>query len=303
MENEKIVDEKKKEEKSKNITIENGKITLKHKNSSTLTVHQHGATILSWSLVGSEMIFLSEKAQIGVKGKAVRGGIPLVFPQFGPGPLKQHGFARTAPFEISKQESDERTGDVLLALSLIDNEETRKVWDYKFTLVYTIVLRAQTISTKLSIANSEVSKSFSFTALLHTYLPVDHISKVRVRGLKGVTYVDKVNDSKEIEEKNEIVTISSEVDRIYKNVTNDVYLGDGGNADVVIQKTGFNDIVLWNPWIEKSKGMDDLKSDEYQRFVCVEAGAVSSPVTLKAGEKWEGTQTLSIAFNQKTSTD
>jgi D-hexose-6-phosphate mutarotase len=39
--------------------------------------------------------------------------------------------------------------------------------------------------------------------------------------------------------------------------------------------------VLWNPWIEKTKGMADMSPEEYKEFVCVEAGAVAEPVTLE----------------------
>jgi glucose-6-phosphate 1-epimerase len=39
---------------------------------------------------GKEKLFLSSKAILNGT-KAIRGGIPLVFPQFGPGVLQQHG--------------------------------------------------------------------------------------------------------------------------------------------------------------------------------------------------------------------
>jgi hypothetical protein len=54
-----------------------------------------GATVTSYrSATGREELFVSKHAVLdGVK--AIRGGIPVVFPQFGAdGPLPQHGFAR-----------------------------------------------------------------------------------------------------------------------------------------------------------------------------------------------------------------
>jgi glucose-6-phosphate 1-epimerase len=36
---------------------------------------------------------MSKKAQYG-QGKAIRGGVPVIFPQFGPGKIQNHGFAR-----------------------------------------------------------------------------------------------------------------------------------------------------------------------------------------------------------------
>ena len=55
-----------------------------------------GATLTSWVNNSVDRIFVSSKA-IYTGPKAIRGGIPLVFPQFGPkGPLPQHGFARVS---------------------------------------------------------------------------------------------------------------------------------------------------------------------------------------------------------------
>ena len=50
------------------------------------------------------------------------------------------------------------------------------------------------------------------------------------------------------------------------------------------------DVVVWNPWVEKSKTMADLApEDAYKKFICVEAGNVSWN-TLEAGDTWEGGQ-------------
>ena len=55
-----------------------------------MKIHHYGATVLSWIVDGTEKLFLSSKAILDGT-KAIRGGIPLVFPQFGPGVLQQHG--------------------------------------------------------------------------------------------------------------------------------------------------------------------------------------------------------------------
>ena len=55
--------------------------------------------VLSWTCAGKERLFLSAKAEVQAgEGAlaAIRGGIPLCWPQFaGRGPLPKHGFART----------------------------------------------------------------------------------------------------------------------------------------------------------------------------------------------------------------
>jgi glucose-6-phosphate 1-epimerase len=49
--------------------------------------------------------------------------------------------------------------------------------------------------------------------------------------------------------------------------------------------------LVWNPWIEKAKGMGDFEpKDGYKNMLCVEAGSVKEWIKLDAGEGWEGGQ-------------
>ncbi|XP_006823154.1 uncharacterized protein LOC102810077, partial [Saccoglossus kowalevskii] len=67
-----------------------------------VTVHLHGATVLSWQCCGQEWLFVSKQAVYDNK-KAIRGGIPVVFPNFGPWDLgPQHGFARISRWTLSQ---------------------------------------------------------------------------------------------------------------------------------------------------------------------------------------------------------
>ena len=53
------------------------------------------------------------------------------------------------------------------------------------------------------------------------------------------------------------------------------------------------DVVVWNPWIEKAKGMSDFgPEDGYKQMICVEAGSVSAWNSLEAGDAWEGGQRI-----------
>jgi D-hexose-6-phosphate mutarotase len=52
--------------------------------------------------------------------------------------------------------------------------------------------------------------------------------------------------------------------------------------------------VVWNPWIEKAKGMADFDDEEYHNMVCVEVGSVADWVKLGGGATWTGSQTLTI---------
>ena len=39
-----------------------------------------------------------------------------------------------------------------------------------------------------------------------------------------------------------------------------------GGKIIDIQKSNFPDAVVWNPWVEKAKGMADFGDDEYKVF-------------------------------------
>src|SRR6478735_9573563 len=69
------------------------------------TILRHGAHVTSWATAdGRERLFLSERAVLA-PGKAIRGGVPIVFPQFsGRGTLPKHGFARVLPWEFAGAE-------------------------------------------------------------------------------------------------------------------------------------------------------------------------------------------------------
>ena len=81
----------------------------------------YGATIISWKAgthanpVAAERLFLSSKAALD-GSKPVRGGIPIVFPCFGPpshpehARLSQHGFARNQVWTCESVVADDASG-------------------------------------------------------------------------------------------------------------------------------------------------------------------------------------------------
>lgn len=78
-----------------------------HAEGASALVALHGAHVLSWIPAdGREHLFLSDRAIVDGQA-AIRGGIPLIFPQFGErGSLRKHGFARTAPWTFHDIEDD-----------------------------------------------------------------------------------------------------------------------------------------------------------------------------------------------------
>ncbi|HEX6371728.1 MAG TPA: hypothetical protein VF006_22595, partial [Longimicrobium sp.] len=58
------------------------KLRLSHASGATAEVYLHGAHVASWVPAGgTEALFVSRAATFA-PGKAIRGGVPVIFPQF-----------------------------------------------------------------------------------------------------------------------------------------------------------------------------------------------------------------------------
>ena len=292
-------------------------VLLRHASGHEIDVYLHGAHLTRWSNAqGQPLLFLSESA-IFREGKAIRGGVPIVFPQFGPtGPLRQHGFARDSPWEFLSMERDPNSGDVSLTLRLTSHNSkgecvhscpapsdwkapkgSEKETDSEahFEVQMRFVLQEKTLSIEMEVIHA-IGRPLAFTAALHTYFDVVDISNATIRGLENLRYLDQLTGTHQVEEHPSIV-IDREVDRIYEDI--------GSNHSIFIsipsqyrtfelKQEGFNDGVLWNPWIEKAQRMADFGNDEYKKMVCFEAAAIKTPITLQAGENWKGKQVMTV---------
>ena len=266
------------------------KVVLKHASGSRVEVYLYGAHVASWTdAAGRELLFLSEQSHFE-PGVAIRGGIPVVFPQFASGPLPKHGFARTREWELADSgvsDSDEPR----VVLRLRADAETRSIWPYEFAVELEITLGAS-LQMVLKVTNTD-QRPFDFTSALHTYFRVSDIQQVRVQGLRGLTYWDKVAGGAEREETGEMVAITGETDRVYLNAPPEVRIHDAdAGRSISLTKRGFADLVVWNPWIEKAQELDDLGDEEYRTMLCAEAAQVRVPVRLAPGESWLGSQVL-----------
>merc|ERR1711869_154054 len=78
-------------------------VVLKHSSGASAEIYLFGATLTSYKTAdGKEQIFVSPGALFDGK-KAIRGGVPVVFQQFGqPDPaMAQHGFARSSFWKVA----------------------------------------------------------------------------------------------------------------------------------------------------------------------------------------------------------
>ncbi|CAI8020401.1 Putative glucose-6-phosphate 1-epimerase [Geodia barretti] len=258
-------------------------VVLTRDENNKATVNLHGGTLQSWVHNGTEMIFVSKNAVFDNK-KGIRGGIPVVFPQFGPWELgPQHGFARTSRWQCTSPPSTNSGGDVSATFTLTDTDATRAIWNHKFKLDLVVVVKAGSLDTSLTATNNNDAESFSFTCLLHTYFSLPDVTKSTVSGLGGLTYIDKTAGGEKKQETEDPKTVSKYVDYIYLEAVKDhVITNAAGGKTICLKKTNLPDTVGWNPWSEKAKAMSDFGDDQYPTLVCEAAmSAASRPLSWK----------------------
>lgn len=263
-------------------------VKLHHPSGASAEISQYGAHVLSWKTgEGKERLFLSERAEFK-SGVAIRGGVPIVFPQFaGLGPLPKHGFARTSDWLVADI-SDEKS----VSFTLGHSAQTMQIWPFKFSALFKVTLEAESLRMQLTIKNEDAQR-FSFTAALHTYLRVFDIETAAVHGLQGVRYRDSTQNGIEIVEQNDPMHIVGEVDRIYMSTTVPIKVADTDNT-VLCLAEGFHDTVIWNPGQVLSAKLADMNDDGYRTMLCVEAGVVAAPTRLEPGTQWCGEQRLQV---------
>lgn len=265
-----------------------GKVDLHAADGSSAHIYLHGAHVASWIPAGGEeRLFLSQAAEYQA-GKTIRGGIPVVFPQFsGFGALLKHGFARAVTWELI----DVRTGPQAAArLRLVDSAETRAIWPHAFTADLTVTVGGPILAVELAIANPGPAP-FSFTAALHTYLAVDDIHATAVEGLAGLRYLDAAAGGIEAMDTEPAVRFPGEVDRVYWDAPRQMRVVEPQRTTVVGAE-GFPDVVVWNPGPAKGAALADMEPDGYRRMACVEAVVLGRPVWLEPGQSWSGRQIL-----------
>lgn len=250
-----------------------------------------GAHVVSWKAAGGvERLFLSEKA-LYRPGVAVRGGMPVIFPQFANcGPLPKHGFARVQEWIL--RSVDTTATDALLVLALESNASTRDIWPFDFVLELSVRLSDQHLDVELAVSNTG-DRAMSFTSALHTYLSTEDLSRVGLEGLQGSRYRDSISQTEHTDREG-VLRIGGELDRIYFNVGHPVVLrcpGSVMNATQVSQ-VGFEDVVVWNPGPEQSAALADMPNDGWRRMICIEASKIGLPVQLVPGEDWYGRQSI-----------
>ena len=236
------------------------------------SVALNGAHLLSWKPEGeAEALWLSDATSFK-KGDAIRGGVPICWPWFGPSVqpgLPSHGFARNQQWTLKAHNEDDN--GAVLTFELQANDETRALWPHDFTL-YARFKLGQSCEIEL-----EAHGEFETTSALHTYFNVGDINAVKVSGL-GDTFIDKVDNAKEGRLDDGVQTFPDRTDRVYLHPEACSVIHDSAlNRGIDVVHHHHSNVVGWNPGPALSVSMADIPDDGYKTFVCVETACVTAP--------------------------
>ncbi len=260
-------------------------------------VYLQGAHITRYQPDGAApVLFLSEKTHLA-SGKAIRGGVPIIFPWFGARvghpESPAHGFARTMEWELESLASRDN-GEIHIVLRLASSAATLALWPHEFTLRHRITIGEQ-LHMALEVENRGTAP-FTFEEALHTYFTVGDVRSASVTGLENTTYLDKVDAGQRKHEGAAPIRFTGETDRVYLDTTTVCIVDDPALARrIAVEKTGSATTVVWNPWIAKAKAMSDFGDDEWPAMLCIETtNAAENLITLPPNSTHTMTATVRL---------
>ncbi|HOY23586.1 MAG TPA: D-hexose-6-phosphate mutarotase [Cellvibrio sp.] len=235
-----------------------------------------GAHLLSFcSTDGKPLLWVSPNCDF-TPGSALRGGIPVCLPWFGPNPLDaqkpKHGFARNNDWELSDAKL---LTDGNAQLTFLFTSTAKELFDFAFSSQLVMTL-GSSIKLEISVSNDDTT-DFDCSWALHSYHPVRSLSDVRVKGLAGRTYLDNL-EGHAVKIQQDDVSFPGAVDRVFHAIENAIEIL--GSPHIVIHHHNCPSVVVWNPGPVNAANIADIGAGNEQGYICVERGAVLS-------EKWK----------------
>jgi glucose-6-phosphate 1-epimerase len=302
--------------------------TLTH-GAATCKIHSFGATVLSFtSDNGCEHLFLSRDVVLD-GSRPIRGGIPVVFPIFGPpgehdGSMPQHGFARCNFWKLEKIVNDLASSTAFYSLQFKDVTQglgENNTWSKSqaaldgtdCSLEYEVHLEDKQLTTSLIIKNTG-SDAFNFNCLLHNYFAVDNAAaldaaKTHIDGLGGYAINDKIlGDNPRVQSYDEPVVVGAaqEIDAVLDppeghHIVRVMIAAGTTTPNICLEAAGQvnNEVtsvscVVWNPGKTKAEAMSDFGSDQYTDMICVEPGLLGHQPLLNPGMEARLTQSIIV---------
>ena len=257
---------------------------LKGPGESCVDIHHFGAHVTCWKTASGRDIIYTSPTAILDGSKAIRGGVPICFPQFAKrGPLPQHGFARNTTW--TRDSTFTSPDGIAAKFILSDSEATRaSQWPYKFHAAYIVTLSSDgnSLIMEMHVTNNDTTP-FTFTTALHSYY-ICQSESVTLTQFDSLAYDDTCDPEEPGKRKVQSgdITFGKEVDRVYFETSDELSL-----PGLTIKKINLPDAVVWNPYIEKAAALKDMPDDDWRKFICIEPARVGEPAIVQPGDTWK----------------
>ncbi len=234
-------------------------------------IYTYGAHVARFVPAGGrDMLWMSPTSRFEA-GIPIRGGIPVCFPWFGfhesRSDLPPHGFVRTRIWDLTSA-AQLSGGETRLTFRTGDDEETRRLWPYAFSLELAVTVGRE-LELVLTTENTG-THPFRYDDCLHTYFAVEEAGDCEIRGLEDCVYLDRVTDRSRIQ---------SGPLAFPPVLVNDTFIRSPGSAELHdrrsgrifrVRQSGFGSSVVWNPGPEAGAKNDEIGA-AWNRFVCLES--------------------------------
>ena len=256
-------------------------------------IYLHGAHVTQFQPADeSPVLFVSANSEF-VEGKPIRGGVPIIFPWFGPREgTELHGIVRLMNWDVA--EVRQADGETIVALQLDSDSQPHPNWPGRCALRYEVsVGRALRLTLRVENRGEE---PFTFEEALHTYFAVGDARRIGISGLQCREFIDKTDNFARKTQSDELLRLNGETDSVYFDAGTRCVIEDEANARrIAVAKSHSATTVVWNPWIAKAATMPDFGDDEWPQMVCVETcNALDGAITLAPGGSHEMTAVIEV---------
>ncbi|MFT7184713.1 MAG: glucose-6-phosphate 1-epimerase [Pseudohongiellaceae bacterium] len=237
----------------------------------------YGGQVTHFQLLDDEPILWMSPLSQFIPGKAIRGGIPICWPWFGPHPndsgLPQHGIARISHWSLV--DACLLEGEHIRVVLRCDQDKIDQLAEWKGVELELSVTLGKTLRLDLCTRNRRHC-AIAIGGALHSYFRVEDIDQVVVQGLEARHYRDKLDNYKR-KFQQKCVVFTGETDREYLDTKSDCILIDKAKSrSLRVSKEGSATTVIWNPWQLSSQKMADFSDDGYREMVCIEAAITAN---------------------------
>lgn len=234
-----------------------------------------GAHLLQFKTTsGNPLLWLSPNCDF-TPGAALRGGVPICLPWFGPAPddakKPKHGFARNNFWQLTTASLDTKG---VAELTFVFMHKADTLFGYDFSAELRMFL-GDSAKLELTVNNTDFAP-FDCSFAFHNYYCVDKLANASVPELTGKNYKDNFENHREYTQDSHI-RFDTPVDRVFPEVYEALTIE--GSPRIRITHNNCPSVITWNPGIEAAKNISDIGEGQEQFYICVERGTVLA-------EKW-----------------